>query len=135
MRSLKYDWIGDNWYLRAEGVLHICDRPFQHCRKVFDGEDFHAKSVSLDPTKGLLFFTSWDHDTAQVIKASMAGESFSVLASHKIITPNKMALDLPNEQVYWIDAYMNHIDRMDYNGKERVTIKRPAMVRNSINEI
>lgn len=124
--ALKYDWVGDNWYLKDERDLHMCDSNFQYCRKVFDGETFNAKSIAVDPTKGLLFFTSWDHTTAEVVKAPMSGESFSVLANYKVIHPHAITLDLPNERVYWVDSYMNYIEGVDYNGKERVTIKRPV---------
>lgn len=107
----------------------MCDSNFRYCRKVFDGEAFQTKSIALDPTKGLLFFTSWDHKTADVMKASMSGENFSSLASYKVIHPHAITLDLPNERVYWVDSYMNYIEGVDYNGKERVTIKRPVTVR------
>lgn len=126
--ALKYDWVGDNWYLKDERDLHMCDRQFLHCRKVFDGETFNAKSIALDPTKGLLFFTSWDHTTAEVVKAALSGESHEVLANYKVIHPHAITLDLPNERVYWVDSYMNYIEGVDYNGKERVTIKRPVSV-------
>lgn len=128
MTALKYDWIGANWYLKDEHDLHMCDNHFQHCRKVFDGETFNAKSIALDPTKGVFFFTAWDHKTAEVTRASLDGESYSVLENYKVIHPHAISLDLPNERVYWIDSYMNYIEGVDYNGKERVTIKRPFSV-------
>lgn len=128
--ALKYDWVSDNWYLKDERDLYLCTRLLHHCRKVFDGEIFNAKSVALDPTKGLFFFTSWDHTTAEVIRATMDGNSFEVLANYKVIHPHAITLDLPNERLYWVDSYMNYIEGVDYNGKGRVTIKRPLSVRN-----
>lgn len=65
----------------------------------------------------------------------MSGETFSVLANYKVIHPHAITLDLPNERVYWVDSYMNYIEGVDYNGKERVTIKRPVTVSGNGSEI
>lgn len=123
MTILKYDWIGDNWYVRSDSKTLVCDRQFVNCHKLFT--DHSPKGMALDPTRGLLFFTSWDDQAAAVMNATMAGEVVGVLTNYKVIHPHAITLDLPNERVYWVDSYMNYIEGMDYTGRERVLIKRP----------
>lgn len=126
--ALKYDWVGDNWYVWDDRDMFLCDRPFLHCRRVLDGEIYNVKSLAVDPTKGALFFTAWDNGRAEVLKAELSGESLTVLATYKVMRPQAVTLDLPNERVYWVDSYMNYIEGVNYRGAERVTIKRPIYV-------
>lgn len=57
-------------------------------------------------------------------RANLDGTNQTVLVSHKITYPSDLTLDLANEHVYWIDQYLDTIERVDYNGKNHWSLKK-----------
>lgn len=53
----------------------------------------------------------------------MDGTNRTVIESYKIFYPTSLRLDLANEQIYWLDKYMGYIERVDYNGHNRWSLK------------
>jgi integrin beta 2 len=51
-----------------------------------------------------------------------------VLVEQKIVYPYGVAVDIPNEHVYWVDTYLDFIERIDYNGKNRRTVRKGVPV-------
>lgn len=47
-----------------------------------------------------------------------------MLVDQKIVYPYGLSVDFPNQHVYWVDTYLDFIERVDYNGKNRKTIKK-----------
>lgn len=70
-----------------------------------------------------MFFTN-RVENASLVRANLDGSSDTILVSHKITYPSGLTLDLPNEHVYWTDYYIDSIDRVDYNGKNRWSLKK-----------
>lgn len=58
-----------------------------------------------------------------LLRANMDGSNHTIIESHKIFYPSSLRLDLANEHVYWLDKYMDFIERVDYNGKHRWSLK------------
>ncbi|XP_033252319.1 low-density lipoprotein receptor-related protein 2-like [Drosophila miranda] len=48
----------------------------------------------------------------------------TALVSTHIYHPNTVTLDLANEHVYWVDVYEDVIERVDYEGQRRWTLKK-----------
>lgn len=55
-------------------------------------------------------------------KAKMDGTERKTLVDYKIVYPYGVAVDYPNEHVYWVDTYLDYIERVDYNGVRRITV-------------
>lgn len=53
----------------------------------------------------------------------MDGSNRTIIESHKIFYPTSLRLDLANEQIYWLDKYMDYVERVDYNGQKRWSMK------------
>lgn len=53
----------------------------------------------------------------------MDGTNRITIESHKIFYPTSLRLDLANEHIYWLDKYMDHVERVDYDGNKRWSIK------------
>lgn len=53
----------------------------------------------------------------------MDGSNHTVIDSYKIFYPTSLKLDLANEHIYWLDKYMDYIERVDYNGNNRWSLK------------
>lgn len=52
----------------------------------------------------------------------MDGTNRTRLVDYKVERPTAVALDLVKKLVYWADAYLDYIEMVDYNGKNRHTI-------------
>lgn len=59
----------------------------------------------------------------------MDGQNRTKLVESKIVFPHGITLDLVNRLVYWADAYLDYIEVVDYEGKNRHTIIQGLLVR------
>lgn len=59
----------------------------------------------------------------------MDGQNRTKLVDTKIVFPHGITLDLVNRLVYWADAYLDYIEVVDYEGKNRHTIIQGLLVR------
>lgn len=80
-----------------------------------------------------MFFTRWD--PAVLERAHLDGTNRTILVSNKIIDPVGLTLDLANQHIYWIDSYMDFVERSDYNGQNRRSIKKTTEHYSSIKSI
>lgn len=76
-----------------------------------------------------LFFTTSD-SFGSLHRAKMDGTDHKIIESYKIFYPSSLRLDLANEQIYWLDKYMGYIERVDYSGHHRWSLK--ASIGNSM---
>lgn len=75
-----------------------------------------------------LFFT--DYGTiAKVERCNMDGTNRTRIVEYKTEQPTAVTLDLVKKLVYWADAYLDFIEVVDYNGKNRHTIIQGNLVR------
>ena len=58
----------------------------------------------------------------------MDGQNRTKLVDSKIVFPHGITLDLVNRLVYWADAYLDYIEVVDYEGKNRHTIIQGILV-------
>ncbi|KAJ6647666.1 Prolow-density lipoprotein receptor-related protein 1, partial [Pseudolycoriella hygida] len=116
---MRLDWISTNWYfLNTDfGLIFVCNSQMKHCSILIESFVNKPKSMALDPTKGFLFFTKWEQSSIE--RSNMDGSNWTTLVTKKIIYPLGLTLDLANEHVYWVDHYMDFVERVDYNGQNR----------------
>lgn len=106
-------------------MIFMCNPEMKHCLNVLDGDsDVHPRGMALDPTKGFLFYTTWGLGPAGLIRANLDGSNKTVLANYKVVYPYGITLDLANQHVYWVDSYLNFVERVDYFGRNRQSMKR-----------
>lgn len=75
-----------------------------------------------------LFYSDWGHEP-RIVRTSMNGQEMKVIVQKKIVQPNGIALDYVKKQLYWSDAYLDYIERVDYNGDYRTIIAQGKLVR------
>lgn len=69
-----------------------------------------------------MFFTVSD-SFGSLHRANLDGTNYTKIASYKIFYPTSLKLDIANKQIYWLDKYMDFIERVDYDGKNRWSMK------------
>lgn len=75
-----------------------------------------------------MFFTDYGQ-IPKVERCDMDGQNRTKLVDSKIVFPHGITLDLVNRLVYWADAYLDYIEVVDYEGKNRHTIIQGLLVR------
>lgn len=125
--ELKLDWVSKNWYFVGtnSGIIFVCNHKMTRCSILVESYPDDLSSLELDPIKGYMFYTRQMVYTC-LERANLDGTNQTVLAAHKITYPLDLTLDLANEHVYWIDRYMDTIERVDYNGKNRWSLKKSS---------
>uniref|UniRef100_G1Q4X7 LDL receptor related protein 1B n=1 Tax=Myotis lucifugus TaxID=59463 RepID=G1Q4X7_MYOLU len=68
-----------------------------------------------------LFFTDYGN-VAKVERCDMDGINRTRIIDSKTEQPAALALDLVNKLVYWVDLYLDCVEVVDYQGKNRHTI-------------
>lgn len=75
----------------------------------------------------MLFFTDYGN-VAKVARCNMDGTNRTQLVDYRIELPTAVALDVIRKLVYWADAYLDYIDVVDYDGKNRHSIVHGSKV-------
>jgi len=69
--------------------------------------------------------TSSKPNSAKIERAFMDGSHRNVFHLTKVLAPRSIAVDIEGQRVYWIDAHLDHLDTVDYNGLNRWNITMP----------
>jgi hypothetical protein len=71
-----------------------------------------------------MFITVWGKSGAKLERANLDGTDRKSIISKKIVYPHGIALDLPKKTIYWVDKFLDSIERADYDGLNRRTVHR-----------
>lgn len=66
-----------------------------------------------------MFFSNWGTTEPKLERTLMDGTQRHPIVLTKIVYPFGVTLDYPNQHVYWVDGYLSHVERVDYNGDNR----------------
>ncbi|XP_045762403.1 prolow-density lipoprotein receptor-related protein 1-like [Maniola jurtina] len=123
---LAVDWVAGNWYFADEAreVVYVCDATLRHCRVLLEGALSKPRGLALDPAAGLMFWSVWGAAPPAVRAATLAGGAARVLADSKLVYPGALAVEPAARMLYWADAYLECVERADYAGRRRLTVRR-----------
>lgn len=123
---LAIDWVAGNWYLvdGAREALYVCARALRPCRLLLDAALAKVHGLALDPAAGLMFWSVWGASPPGVERASLAGGARAHVAAHRLVYPGALALDPAARALYWVDTYLDCVERADYSGARRRTLRR-----------
>lgn len=71
-----------------------------------------------------MFFTKWGPSNPMLERAALDGSDRTVLVQQKIVYPYGVTVDYPTQHVYWVDTYLDFVERIDYDGSNRRTIRK-----------
>ncbi|KAF7208497.1 transcript variant X2 [Nothobranchius furzeri] len=129
VEQMAIDWLTGNFYFvdDVDDRIFVCDRNGQTCVTLLDQELYNPKGIALDPTMGKVFFTDYGQ-IPKVERCDMNGQNRTKLVDSKIVFPHGITLDLVSRLVYWADAYLDYIEVVDYEGKNRHTIIQGLLI-------
>ncbi|XP_072818168.1 low-density lipoprotein receptor-related protein 1B-like [Vicugna pacos] len=130
VQQMAIDWLTRNLYF----VDHVSDRIFvcnyngSICVTLIDLELQNPKAIAVDPIAGKLFFTDYGN-VAKVERCNTDGTNRTRIIDSKTEQPAALALDLVSKLVYWVDLYLDCVEVVDYQGKNRHTITQGRQVK------
>ncbi|XP_069676734.1 low-density lipoprotein receptor-related protein 1 isoform X1 [Periplaneta americana] len=132
MTHIALDWISGNWYFLDDTreMIFLCNSTMQACVILVGVNLSKPRGIALDPTKGFMFFTKWGASSPMLERTLLDGSNRTTLVQQKIVYPYGVTVDYPTQQVYWVDTYLDFVERIDYDGSNRRTIKKGFPVQN-----
>ncbi|XP_078803799.1 low-density lipoprotein receptor-related protein 1 isoform X7 [Oryzias latipes] len=129
VEQMAIDWLTGNFYFvdDVDDRIFVCDKDGLICVTLLDQELYNPKGIALDPTMGKVFFTDYGQ-IPKVERCDMDGQNRTKLVDSKIVFPHGITLDLVSRLVYWADAYLDYIEVVDYEGKNRHTIIQGLLI-------
>ncbi|XP_055591150.1 low-density lipoprotein receptor-related protein 1 [Uranotaenia lowii] len=126
--QISVDWISGNWYFldNQREIIFVCSGAMKHCSIILENDLMKPRGMELDPTRGFLFFTKWGSSLASVDRSFLDGTNRTSIVLKKIVYPHGVALDIALQHVYWVDTYLDSIERVNYDGSNRWFLKKSA---------
>lgn len=118
--DLAIDHYTGNIYISDSEYNHIavCTNNGEYC-KILLNEDIHLpRSIVLYPQKARMYWSEWGENPSIAV-AYMDGTSAKTLISDRLGWVNGLALDWPNERLYWVDARHRVIETSRLDGTDR----------------
>ncbi|KAJ8937574.1 hypothetical protein NQ318_023105 [Aromia moschata] len=125
IHQIALDWITDNWYFLDDQreIILVCTHYLEWCNILVDYRLSKPRGLALDPTSGYLFFTKWGHSHPMLERCKMDGSERKAIVDIIIVYPYGVTVDYPKRHVYWVDTYLDYVERVDYDGDNRRTRK------------
>lgn len=123
--DLALDSLGKNVYITDAGLpaIIVCSIRHSDC-KIIVREGLHKpRAIIVDQASGWLTYSDWgDHPGIFVV--SMNGKKRETLIDTDIVWPNGLAADYQADHLYWADARLSKIERLDLTTRKRYQIIR-----------
>lgn len=132
IQQIALDWVSENWYLMDDNqeIILLCSKNLSKCRVIVERNLDKPKSLALDPTIGYVYFSKWGNSPPIIERCRMDGSERTTLIDYKIVFPYGITVDYSTSQIYWLDTFLDMIEKVDFDGKNRRTIKQGPIVQN-----
>ncbi|XP_067826959.1 sortilin-related receptor isoform X2 [Heptranchias perlo] len=77
----------------------------------------HPRALVLIPNQGLMFWTDWGGAAVGIYRSEMDASNVTRIITDGIKWPNGITVD--SSWIYWTEAYVDRIERADFNGGQR----------------
>lgn len=127
LRGLTIDWISKQIYFTNafphETFLEICNLEGGFRKILSKKNSDNPRELAVNPVKKFLYWI--DYGTfPRIGRALLDGSNWTELVTSGITNPKDLTIDFNNHDVYWIDATFDNIQKINYQGGNRVVIKR-----------
>lgn len=126
---LRIDWLSGNMYLADEAreLIYVCSRNMRFCRILMESMLNKVRGFDVDAVAGYMFFSVWGGSPPAVWRATVTGDMRQSLATSKLVYPCAVTIDPATRTLFWVDTYLETVERVDYDGRNRRTTVRGYM--------
>ncbi|KAJ8003649.1 hypothetical protein DPEC_G00150520 [Dallia pectoralis] len=132
VEGISVDWIGNNLYWTNDGYRKTIsvarlEKAAQTRKTLLEGDMSHPRAIVVDLLHSWMYWTDWEEDeindsVGRIEKAWMDGSHRQEFVTSAIIWPNGLTLDRGSGDVYWCDAYYDHIEKISPDGDHRTVV-------------
>lgn len=121
--DVAIDSIGRNLYITDAGLpaIVVCSVDHTECKIIVNTNLQKPRAIVVDSSTGWITFTDWGEKPG-IFLVTMDGRKRETLIDDHIVWPNGLAADYPSNQLYWADAHLSKIERIDLATKKRTVI-------------
>nr|AVH84929.1 vitellogenin receptor [Harmonia axyridis] len=118
--DLAVDTLTENIYFTDAEYKHIgvCTTDGLHCTVLVNKDIDRPRAIVLNIEEGEMFWSDWGYP-ARIARAYMDGSSDRSFVSDNIHWPNGLAIDYPNQRLYWTDAKAMTLESINLDGTDR----------------
>ncbi|XP_039745762.1 low-density lipoprotein receptor-related protein 6 [Pararge aegeria] len=128
--GIAIDWYTDKiyWTDGETNRIEVISIEHKYRKVLFWTEVDLARAIALVPKEGLMFWTDWG-EIPKIERAGMNGDPATrkVIVKDNIFWPNGITIDYNNNLIYWVDAKLQFVDMIDFNGEKRARIVKDGL--------
>nr|XP_022909737.1 low-density lipoprotein receptor-related protein 1 isoform X1 [Onthophagus taurus] len=132
IQQIALDWLTGNWYFLDDEkeIILLCNNTLRWCKTVIDVNLDKGRALALNPMIGFMYFSKWGMSAPVIERCRMDGTGRETLVDRKIVYPYGVIVDYATNDVYWLDTYLDVIERVSFDGKNRRTVMKGSAVQN-----
>ncbi|XP_026326416.1 low-density lipoprotein receptor-related protein 6 [Hyposmocoma kahamanoa] len=120
--GIAIDWYTEKiyWTDGETNRIEVISIEQKHRKVLFWSEVDLARAIAIVPKVGLMFWTDWG-EIPKIERAGMNGDpkTRKIIVKDNIFWPNGITIDYNNNMIYWVDAKLQFVDVIDFNGNKR----------------
>lgn len=118
--DIAVDHYTGNIYFTDYGHMHIavCSNNGYICNVLMTSGMHRPRGIVLYPQRGRMYWSDWG-DKPLIGVANMDGTEARPFVEKDLGFPNGLALDWPNERLYWVDDKRRTIESIRLDGSDR----------------
>ncbi|PFX23090.1 Low-density lipoprotein receptor-related protein 6 [Stylophora pistillata] len=109
------------WTDTISDTISISDLNGNNRRTIISSGLDKPRAIALDLDSGYMFWTDWG-GSPKIERASLSGSQRLAIVTTNLQWPNGIDLDEGNKRIYWVDAKLDKVECVDYNGHNRKVI-------------
>ncbi|XP_069121974.1 low-density lipoprotein receptor-related protein 4-like [Argopecten irradians] len=126
--DIALDWISHNLYC-TDGLLGLIFvinlASSNNMRRILlDTNMESAKSITVDPTSGYMFWSDTFKGSHRIERADLSGQRRRVIVFISVLNIGDVSTDIQEKRIYWTDRIRNTIERCSYDGQNREIFHR-----------
>lgn len=123
--GLAIDWIYSHIYWTDTGrkTIEVSDFGGNMEKTLIKVGLDEPRAIAVNPQEGWMYWSDWGNE-GRIERAGMDGSQRKTLVSFQVKWPNGLTLDLVRRRLYWVDAKLNMISSVDFDGRNRETVLR-----------
>lgn len=119
--DIALDLVAHNIYITDAGLpgIVVCTQKHSHCKILVKDNIYKPRAIIVDSTTGWLIYSDWGEPHVGIHMVSMDGRRHETLIDKDVVWPNALASDHSSDQLYWADAKLGRIERIDLKTRKR----------------
>ncbi len=85
-------------------------------------QDDRPRGIDVDSCEGRIYFTNWNPQAPKIQRAWLSGFGLESIVENNIRMPNALTVDSNARKLYWADARLDKIERVDIDTRKRVIL-------------